>query len=268
MISKFSVKRPYTVFVGVILILVLGVVSFTRMTADLLPDINLPYVVIMTTYPGASPETVEMAVTKPIESAMATVSNIEEITSTSGENYSMVILEFSQTTNMDSVSLEIREKLDQIKGYWEDAVGNPVIMKLNPDMLPVMIAAVGVEDMEENRVSDYVENEVMPEIESIEGVASVSVSGLIEESLHVVISQEKLDQINEKIRDSITASMEDAQKELEDGKKELDKSRRELTESTQKLADGKSELQDGKDKLNSGKNGVSGIGARGKLKKE
>ena len=253
MISKFSVKRPYTVFVGVILILVLGVVSFTRMTADLLPDINLPYVVIMTTYPGASPETVEMAVTKPIESAMATVSNIEEITSTSGENYSMVILEFSQTTNMDSVSLEIREKLDQIKGYWEDAVGNPVIMKLNPDMLPVMIAAVGVEDMEENRVSDYVENEVMPEIESIEGVASVSVSGLIEESLHVVISQEKLDQINEKIRDSITASMEDAQKELEDGKKELDKSRRELTESTQKLADGKSELQDGKDKLNSGK---------------
>ena len=140
MLSKFSVKKPYTVLVGVILAIVLGVVSFTKMTTDLLPSISLPYVIIMTTYPGASPETVETVVTKPVESAMATVSNIESISSSSSENYSMVILEFSQSTDMNGASLEIRESLDQIKSYWDDSVGNPIIMKLNPDMLPIMTA--------------------------------------------------------------------------------------------------------------------------------
>ena len=148
MISKFSVKKPYTVLVGVILVIVLGVVSFTKMTADLLPSINLPYVVVMTTYVGASPETVEMVVTKPVESAMATVSNIENVSSVSSENYSMVILQFAQTADMNAVSLEIRESLDQLESYWDDSVGSPIIMKLNPDMLPVMIAAVGVEGMD------------------------------------------------------------------------------------------------------------------------
>ena len=184
MISKFSVRKPYTVLVGVVLAIVLGVVSFTRMTTDLLPSISLPYVIVMTTYPGASPETVEMAVTQPVEASMATVSNIESISSVSNENYSMVILEFAQTADMNAVSLEIRESLDQIKSYWDDSVGNPIIMKLNPDMLPVMIAAVGVEGMDNARISTYVQDQVMPELESIEGVASVSATGLLEESVN------------------------------------------------------------------------------------
>ena len=109
MLSKFSVKKPYTVLVAVVLAIVLGVVSFTKMTTDLLPNISLPYVIVMTTYVGASPETVEAVVTKPVESSMATVSNIESISSVSSENYSMVVLEFSQSTDMNAVSLEIRE---------------------------------------------------------------------------------------------------------------------------------------------------------------
>ena len=154
MISRFSVKKPYTVLVGVVLAIVLGVVSFTRMTADLLPNISLPYVIVMTTYVGASPETVETVVTKPVEASMATVSNIESINSVSGENYSMVILEFAQTADMDSISLEIRENLDQISGYWQDdLIGSPIIMKLNPDMMPVMIAAAGIEGKDVAEVS-------------------------------------------------------------------------------------------------------------------
>ena len=132
MLSKFSVKKPYTVMVGIILVLILGVVSFSNMTADLLPDINLPYAMVMTTYPGASPEEVETMVSKPVEQAMATVSNIENIQSVSSENMSMVILQFAQTTDMDSASLEMRENLDQIRSYWDDSVGNPVIMKRIP----------------------------------------------------------------------------------------------------------------------------------------
>ena len=199
MLSKFSVKKPYTVLVAVVLVIVLGVVSFMKMTTDLLPNISLPYVIVMTAYPGASPETVEMVVTKPVESSMATVSNIESISSVSSENYSMVVLEFAQSADMNAVSLEIRENLDQIRSYWDDSVSNPIIMKLNPDMLPVMIAAVGVEGMDNAAISTYVQDQVMPELESIEGVASVSATGLLEESVNVVIRQDKVDEVNEKI---------------------------------------------------------------------
>lgn len=249
MISKFSVKKPYTVLVGVVLAIILGVVSFTRMTADLLPNISLPYVIVMTTYPGASPETVELVVTQPVEASMATVSNIESISSVSGENYSLVILEFSQTADMNAVSLEIRESLDQIKSYWDDSVGNPIIMKMNPDMLPVMIAAVGVEGMDNGEISTYVQDSVMPELESIEGVASVSATGLLEESVHVIIRQDKVDELNEKIFAAIDDKMKDAEEELADGRKELEDGKKEISDGWQELNDGRKELEDGRQEL-------------------
>ncbi len=245
MISKFSVKKPYTVLVGVVLAIVLGVVSFTRMTTDLLPSISLPYVIVMTTYPGASPETVESVVTQPVEASMATVSNIENINSISGENYSMVIMEFAQSTDMNAVSLEIRESLDQIKSFWDDSVGNPIIMKLNPDMLPVMIAAVGVEGMDYSEISTYVRNSIMPDLESVEGVASVSASGLLEESVNVIIRQEKIDAVNRLVYASIDEKMKDAasgltaaREGLEEGKKELEAGRKELEEGRKALEEG------------------------------
>ena len=219
MISRFSVKKPYTVLVGVVLAIVLGVVSFTRMTADLLPNISLPYVIVMTTYVGASPETVETVVTKPVEASMATVSNIESINSVSSENYSMVILEFAQTADMDSISLEIRENLDQISGYWQDdLIGSPIIMKLNPDMMPVMIAAAGIEGKDVAEVSRYINDVIMPELESLEGVASVSATGMIEENVNVIIRQEKIDAVNERIRAAIDSKLDEAGQELADGK--------------------------------------------------
>lgn len=246
MISKFSVKKVYTVFVGVVLAIVLGVVSFTKMTTDLLPNISLPYVIVMTTYPGASPETVEMVVTRPVESTMATVSNIQSVSSVSSENYSLVILEFAQSADMNAVSLEIRESLDQIKSYWDDSVGNPIIMKLNPDMLPVMIAAVGVDGMEHAQISAYVQEEIVPELESIEGVASVSADGLLEEQINVIIRQEKVDELNAKIYAAIDKKMEEAAQEIEDGKQKLE-------EGEKELADGKAEIISGQQDLNSGK---------------
>ena len=246
MISKFSVKKPYTVLVGVVLAIVLGIVSFTKMTTDLLPNISLPYVIVMTTYPGASPETVEMVVTKPVEASMATVSNIKSVSSMSSENYSLVIMEFAQSADMNAVSLEIRENLDQITSYWDDTIGNPIIMKLNPDMLPVMIAAVGVDGMDHAEISTYVQEEIMPELESIEGVASVSADGLLKEQINVVIRQEKVDELNEKIYAAIDKKMEEAAQEIEDGKQKLEDGEKEL-------ADGKAEIVSGQQDLNSGK---------------
>lgn len=267
MLGKFSVRKPYTVLVAVVLVIVLGVVSFMKMSTDLLPNISLPYVIVMTPYPGASPETVEMVVTKPVEASMATVSNIEGISSVSSENYSTVILEFAQSTDMNAVSLEIRENLDQIKSYWDDSVGSPIIMKLNPDMLPIMIAAVGNTQMTDAQVSEMTQNLVIPELESIEGVASASATGLFEESVNVIIRQEKIDAINEQVFAYIDDEMKDAEQELADGRQEiydgqeelaearteLEESKQELLDSQQELDDNAAELEDGKQKIEDGK---------------
>lgn len=258
MISKFSVKKPYTILVGVVLVIVLGIVSFTKMTTDLLPDLSLPYVVVMTTYPGASPETVETVVTQPVESSMATVSNIQSISSVSAENYSLVILEFAQSSDMNGVSLEIRESLDQIEAYWDDSVGSPIIMKMNPDMLPVMIAAAGVEGMDDAQVSAYVKDSIMPELESIEGVASVSATGLLEESVNVIIRQEKVDAVNEKVFASIDEKMKEAEEELAEGRRQIEDSRKELADGKQEISDGQKELDDGKRELADGKDELDG----------
>ena len=253
MLSKFSVKKPYTVLVGVVMVIVLGIVSFTKMTTDLFPNITLPYVIVMTTYPGASPETVETVVTKPIESSMATVSNIESISSVSSENYSMVILEFAQDADMNTVSLEIRENLDQIKSYWSDSVGNPIIMKLNPDMLPIMVAAIGKEGADDAQVSDLVESSIIPGLESIEGVASANATGLLEETVNVVIRQEKIDEINKQVFGYIDSEMAEKEQELEDAKQEIADGRSDLADAQKKLNDSKQEIRDGKAELEGGK---------------
>ncbi len=267
MLSKFSVKKSYTVLVAVVLVIVLGVVSFTRMTTDLLPNISLPYAIVMTAYPGASPETVEMVVTKPVEASMATVSNIESISSVSSENYSMVILEFSQSADMNAVSLEMRENLDQIKGYWDDSVSNPIIIKLNPDMLPVMIAAVGGNNMDAAQVTKMTEDIIIPELESIDGVASASATGLLEESVNVIIRQDKVDKVNQQVFGSIDEEIDevleeldenrqeiyDGQAELADARADLEESRQELADKWQELDDSKKEIEDSRKELEDSK---------------
>ena len=247
MLSKFSVKKAYTVIVGIVLVIILGVVSLSKMSTDLLPSMNLPYAIVITTYSGASPEQVEQVVTQPIEGAMASTSNIKNISSTSSNNMSMVTLEFEQAANMDSITVEMRESLDQISGYWPDEVGNPIIMKLNPDMMPILIAAVEVEEMDDLQISDYTEKNLIPEIESVEGVASVSGTGLIEESIHVTLNQEKIDAVNAKIMASLDEKFSDAESEMETAREELNSGKDELESGREQMAN---QISDAQNQLN------------------
>lgn len=235
MIPKYSVKRPYTVLVAVVLVIVLGVVSLTRMTTDLLPVMNLPYVIVVTTDVGASPEEVEKDVTSPIEAAMATTSNINNVSSMSYDNYSMVILEYEQSTNMDSAMIEIQQQLDQLTGQFPDSAGSPVIMQIDPDMMPVMIASADVDGMDQAEVSNYVDNELLPLLESIEGVASVTATGVLDTDLQVTMNQEKIDALNEQILSKIDAQFTDAQAEL-------DKASSKINSGKKKLSDGEKEM--------------------------
>lgn len=252
MISRSSVKKPYTVVVAVVLILILGVVSFGKMNTDLLPSMNLPYAIVMTTYSGASPETVEAVVTKPIEQSMATVTDIENVSSQSRENVSMVVLEFAESANMDSASIEIREKLDQISGYWDDSVGKPMVMKLNPDMMPIMVAAVEMDGMEASDVTDYVKNHIQAEVESVAGVASVSTTGTITESVEVLLNEEKIKAVNKKVKKALDSQFEDKEQELKEAQEELDEGREKLEDGREELKDSQKKLEQGKEQAASG----------------
>ena len=246
MLSKFSVKKPYTVAVAVILVLLLGVISFMNLQTDLLPEIDLPFVMVITTYPGASPEEVELVVTRPIEQVVSTINNIKNVSSTSSENSSMVILEFNNDVNMDSAIIEINGNLDLIKGAWDDSIGSPMIMRLNPDMLPVMIASVDVKGADISQVSKIVNDSVIPELESINGVAAVEGVGLLEESVEVIISQDKINSLNSKMLESIDKELAKAEKELLDAKVEIDQGKEKL------LSEEKSQRA----KLNQGQEGI------------
>lgn len=243
MLSKFSVRKPYTIVVGIVLILILGLVSFTNMTVDLLPSMNLPYALVMTSYPGASPEEVEEIVTRPVEQVMATVSNISSIQSVSSENTSTVILEFDQTANMDSVTIEMRESLDQISGYWPDGVGSPLIMKLNPDMMPVLITAVSAQGADVAQVSKTIEEDVISEIESVEGVASVTATGTVEETVEVTLNAQKVDALSDEIKAEMEAQMNEARAALDEAKAQVESGKNALASGKAQAAQGLSEAE-------------------------
>ena len=249
MIPKFSVKKPYTVLVGVLLVIVLGVVSLMRMTTDLLPSMDLQYALIITTDMGASPEKVEMEVTAPIEAAMATTTGIKNVGSMSYNSYSIVTCEYDDTVNMDSVVIEIQQSLDQIAGYWGDSVGTPMIMKINPDMLPVMTASVDVAGMSALEITEYVDRELIPAFESLEGVASASASGMLEETVMVTLDPIKIQAINDLVQAEVKGEFKKPQAEINDAISELEKGKEAMGEGGDAISEVFDEVIDGKEQL-------------------
>ena len=221
MLPKLSVKKPMTIFVEVIVVIVLGIVSVFKMTPDLLPNMDFPYAIILTTYPGQTPETVESVVTKPLEQSLSTIDGVKTITSTSSDNYSMLTLEFEDGTNMDTATVDMRGNLDTIKDAWPDGVGSPYLMKINPNMMPVAMVAVDYDGYDTVQISDYVNNELKNQLEGIDGVASVSTKGIVTQKENVIISQTKIDALNAKINDALNDKFGDAEKKISDAKKEL-----------------------------------------------
>ncbi|MDD6174591.1 MAG: efflux RND transporter permease subunit [Firmicutes bacterium] len=225
MFAKFSVKKPLTVFVAVMVVLMLAVISFTKMPTDLLPSIDLPYIAVVTTCPGASPEKVEVSVTKPIEGTLSATGGVEKVSSISRENYSMVIFQFSYGTNMDTAMIDMNNKLSQVKAGFDDTVGAPVMMKINPDMLPVMVASVDMGDVSEEEVSQKVSETVVPALEKVNGVASVTASGLYEKRLVITLNQEKIDALNDRLLAKVDSSLAEQRSQLEEGEKALQEAR-------------------------------------------
>ena len=241
MLSKFSIKKPFTILVAVVIVIVFGVIALTKMTPDLFPKINTPYVIVMTTYPGASPEEAESEITKPMEQQLATLSNIKNVTSVSAANYSMIQLEFSDSVNMDSVSMDIRDKIDQIEGVLPDTAGTPVVMKISMDMMPVVTAAVGMDDKSSGEVSQFTKDNLLSQLEGVEGVASVSAMGMVDDNVQIVLSQDKIDAVNSKVAAAINSQMGDAEGQMKSGMAAAKKGKKQIQEGKKAVKDGQSQ---------------------------
>ena len=236
--AKFSVKRPLTVFVVVLAVVVLGIVAYLRMTPDLLPNMDFPYVIIVTADPGASPEAVEEEITRPMEQSMATLDQIKEVTSTSQNSVSMVMLEFEDGVNMDTISVDIQQKISVLEGQWSDMVGTPYVLKINPSMIPVMVAAVSREGSDVYALSDLVTGELTGKLEGVSGVASVTVSGALTRQAHVILDQEKLETLSAKLADAVKAQLKKAEGKLYAAKKQVEDGEKALSDAKRAAADG------------------------------
>ena len=236
--AKFSVKRPLTVFVVVLAVVVLGIVAYLRMTPDLLPNMDFPYVIIVTADPGASPEAVEEEITRPMEQSMATLDQIKEVTSTSQNSVSMVMLEFEDGVNMDTISVDIQQKISVLQGQWNDTVGAPYVLKINPSMIPVMVAAVSREGSDVYALSDLVTDELTGKLEGVSGVASVTVSGALTRQAHVILDQEKMEALSAKLADAVKAQLKKAEGKLYAAKRQVEDGEKALSDAKRAAADG------------------------------
>ena len=236
--AKFSVKKPLTVFVVVLAVVVLGIVAYLRMTPDLLPNMDFPYVIIVTADPGASPEAVEEEITRPMEQSMATLDQIKEVTSTSQNSVSMVMLEFEDGVNMDTISVDIQQKISVLQGQWNDTVGAPYVLKINPSMIPVMVAAVSQEGKDVYALSDLVTDELTGKLEGVTGVASVTVSGALTRQAHVILDQEKMEALSAKLADAVKAQLKKAEGKLYAAKQQVEDGEKALSDAKRAAADG------------------------------
>ena len=225
--EKFSVKKPFTVLVAVIMVLMLGFVSISNMQTNLLPDVNTPFLMVVTVYPGASPERVESEVSDVMQNALGTVAGVESVTATSAENYSLLLMQFSDDTDMNSAMVKVSNKVDQTTASLPSSCLTPSIIEYSLNMNAFMTAAVSREGSDVYDLSEFVSDTLVPYVERKGGVSSVSTNGLIEKMVQVQLSQEKIDAINEKLLEVIDVQLADARKQLESAEAQIEAGRKE-----------------------------------------
>ena len=225
--EKFSVKKPFTVLVAVIMVLMLGFVALTKMQTNLLPDVSTPYLMVVTVYPGASPERVESEVSDVMQNALGTVAGVEKVTATSAENYSLLLMQFSDDTDMNSAMVKVSNKVDQTTSSLPSSCLTPSIIEYSLNMNAFMTVAVSRDGSDVYDLSDFVSDTLVPYVERKGGVSSVSTNGLIEKMVQVQLSQEKINAINEKLLEVIDVQLADARKQLESAEAQIEAGRKE-----------------------------------------
>lgn len=231
--TKLFVKKPYFILVAIIIVLTVGGVSLSKMQTDMLPELELPYMAVITTEIGASPEKVEKDVTSVLESTLGVLSGVESITSTSANNYSMVLLELAEDTDLEVALVRVSKAINAID--LPEGCGTPNVIEANADMMPIISASISYKGKNIKELSKIAEKDIIPYIERQDGVASVSSNGMIKDSIEIRLNQKKIDKVNDKILDSANDKLADASKQIDKAKKELKKGKSKLDDGEKSL---------------------------------
>lgn len=244
MLSRFSVKKPYIITVAVIIILILGGVSLTKMKTDLLPDMDLPYLAVITTDPGASAEKVESEVTDVLEGSLSKVSGVSSVQSQSADNYSMVFLEFEDGTDMDSAMVKASSAVNEVSSQLPETAGSPNYMEISMDMMATLYVAASYDDHDIYDTTTLVKDKAIPELERVNGVADVSTVGAAEKSVEVRLSDSKIEDINNKLLASVNSQLYDAKKSIDEGEAKLADAENQLNSQKSALEQQQKETSD------------------------
>lgn len=191
MISRLAIRRNVTTFMVTMMVFLAGIVAYLNLDMALMPNVDIPIVVVSTTYVGAGPEEMENLVTEPLEEALSTVTNVESISSVSSADVSFAIVQFVDGTDIDMASVDLREIIDRVKSALPDDAGEPNIIKMDMNALPIYIG-VTAKNMDLNALNEMLEDNVVNRLERIEGVASVDLTGGIEREVRVTVDPQKL----------------------------------------------------------------------------
>lgn len=203
-ISEFSVKRPVTILMILLVILLVGAAALISLKVDLYPEMDLPVAAAIASYSGAAPEEMEELITKPMEDQLSTVHDIDSIQSMSSRGSSIVIVQFKYGTDMDNATLEMREKVEMAQMSFPDDVEKPTVMKIDLNMFPVM--AIGLEgDMPVNEMKTIAENEIQNKLERVKGVASTEIMGGLDDEIKVSVDPQVLQAYGLSINSLVTA---------------------------------------------------------------
>ncbi len=189
-IASLSVKRPVTTVMFILIVLLMGFVSITKIPIDLYPNIEIPVALVQTTYANVAPEEIETLVTAPLEEAIGTVANIDTIISYTSEGTSIVVVQFNFGVDMDNATMDMREKIDMVAPYLPDGASEPMVLKLDLNSTAIVEASISGSDVA--TLYQYAEESIKPALERIEGVASVSINGGYESYISVKLDTAKV----------------------------------------------------------------------------
>lgn len=236
--SKFSIKHPWIIISSIVVLFILGFSGFSKMTPELFPKMELPYVLVITAYPGANPEVVETEVTNKLENSFSSLENLEGTISDSSDNASMIFLQFAESTNIDTMTVDILEKVKQASGTFNERVVEPMILKISPDMMPTLVAAGKFKTLKRDEFSKLIDEEILDELKGISGVASVNVSGTIKDQVNVVLDETKIKALNNRARSLVGDKFEVELEKLNSKKSEIEGQLKNINSIKNKLTNG------------------------------
>lgn len=192
-ITELGLRRPVTVSMIFFALILLGVISFTNLSVDLLPDMSFPIVFVVASYEGAGPAEIESMLAKPLEKAISTIPNLKSVSSSSMEGAAGILAELENGADVDKAANNIREKIDLVKDYLPDKASDPMIIKMDPSMIPVLVLGVSSANMNLRELRAFANDDLSPKLQRVEGVASTTVSGGLDRQIRVNIDRAALE---------------------------------------------------------------------------